>query len=331
MKKLVLLLFIMLGTALYAQTEAHNFKGTIKNNDADSIKFEKLSGKWKTTVPVDKGGNFSAAIRQGLGQYIMHYKDEHVILFLGNDSDLTITADANNFSETLKYEGKGSDENIFLAELEQGKQSIINKLEQHGDVNEVKKQAEAFFDELHKKVTAGNYNFMFKSFMGMRVLSEKENISTEIDQKIITKKMEGKPSPQFSYENHKGGKTSLADLKGKWVYVDVWATWCGPCRQEIPFLQKIEEEYKKENIVFVSISIDKQEDHEKWDKMVTEKSLGGIQLMADNAWKSDFITVYSIKSIPRFILISPEGNVTKADAPRPSEPELKTLLDSLLN
>lgn len=330
MKKLVLLLFITFATALYAQSGEHNFKGSIKNNDADSIKIEKMGGKWETIVPIDKGGNFSAEIRQGLGQYVIRYKKERAILFLGNDSDLTVTADADNFNGTLTYKGKGSEENIFLAELERGKQNIINKLEQQVDADEVKKEAEEFFDKQHKKLTEGNYNFMFKSFMGMRVQSEKANITTEIEQKITAQQLQGKPSPQFSYENHKGGKTSLADLKGKWVYVDVWATWCGPCRQEIPFLQEIEEKYKKKNIAFVSISVDKQEDHEKWKKMVTEKSLGGIQLMADNDWKSDFITAYSIRSIPRFILISPEGNVAEADAPRPSDPELKNMLDELL-
>jgi thiol-disulfide isomerase/thioredoxin len=67
----------------------------------------------------------------------------------------------------------------------------------------------------------------------------------------------GKPSPVFDYENHKGGKTSLESLKGSYVYVDVWATWCGPCRQEIPLL-KVEQQFEGKNIKFVSISVDTQ-------------------------------------------------------------------------
>ena len=48
-------------------------------------------------------------------------------------------------------------------------------------------------------------------------------------------------------------ETKLEDLRGKYVYIDVWATWCGPCRGEIPYLQKVEEKYKGKNIEFVSI------------------------------------------------------------------------------
>ena len=132
----------------------------------------------------------------------------------------------------------------------------------------------------------------------------------------------GNPSPVFDYENHSGGKTKLDDLKGKYVYIDVWATWCGPCLREIPSLKKVEEEYHDKNIDFVSISIDDLEDHQKWVDMVNNKELGGVQLMADNAWQSDFVQDYKISGIPRFILLDPEGKIVSADAPRPSNEAL---------
>lgn len=139
----------------------------------------------------------------------------------------------------------------------------------------------------------------------------------------------GVASPAFDYENHKGGKTSLASLKGKYVYIDVWATWCGPCHREIPSLQKLEEDYKGKSIEFVSISIDAKKDYEKWKKMVTDKQLGGIQLIADSDWTSKFALDYAIVSIPRFILLDPEGKIVNADAPRPSDPALVTLFNDL--
>lgn len=141
---------------------------------------------------------------------------------------------------------------------------------------------------------------------------------------------EGKPSPTFNYENHNGGTTSLAELKGKYVYIDVWATWCGPCLREIPFLKETEKDYHGKNIEFVSISIDEPDDYDKWKEMVTEKSLAGIQLMADNNWESKFVKDYGILGIPRFILVDPKGNIVAADAPRPSDPLLKKMLDGLL-
>ncbi|WP_232758881.1 TlpA disulfide reductase family protein [Flavobacterium sp. ALD4] len=70
-------------------------------------------------------------------------------------------------------------------------------------------------------------------------------------------------SPSFDCDNYYGGKTKLEDFKGKYVYIDVWATWCGPCLAEIPSLKKIEEKFHDRNIAFVSISNDKLEDIEK--------------------------------------------------------------------
>tara|TARA_R110002020_G_scaffold9874_10_gene38409 strand:+ start:5046 stop:6413 length:1368 start_codon:yes stop_codon:yes gene_type:complete len=145
--------------------------------------------------------------------------------------------------------------------------------------------------------------------------------------KTITR---GNSSPTFNFENHKGGYTSLESLKGKYVYIDVWATWCGPCLREIPSLKEVEKEYHNKNIEFVSISIDEPKDYDKWKTMVSEKELGGIQLMADNNWNSKFVKDYAILGIPRFILIDPQGNIVSADAPRPSDPELRKLIEGLL-
>jgi hypothetical protein len=92
-------------------------------------------------------------------------------------------------------------------------------------------------------------------------------------------------------------------------------------------LKAIEKEYHGKNIEFVSISIDAQKDHEKWKKMVADKELKGIQLFADNDWKSDFVKNYAIDGIPRFILIDTEGKIVNADAPRPSEEKLKELIE----
>lgn len=141
----------------------------------------------------------------------------------------------------------------------------------------------------------------------------------------------GSSSPVFTgYENYNGGTTSLEDFKGKYVYIDVWATWCSICIQEIPYLKIIETAYQYKNVAFVSISVDKQKDYDKWRKMVEKKELTGTQLFSRNSWESKFIKEYKIESTPRFILIDPKGNIISHDAPRPSEEKLIDLLDSLL-
>lgn len=149
----------------------------------------------------------------------------------------------------------------------------------------------------------------------------KEEINDRYD--LVNKLKAGNPSPSFDYENYAGGKTKLSDLKGKYVYVDVWATWCGPCIREIPSLKKLEEDFHDANIEFVSISIDEADDHGKWRKMIEDRELAGVQLFADNNWNSDFVTSYGIQGIPHFILIDPDGNIVSADAKRPSTSEIR--------
>ncbi len=128
--------------------------------------------------------------------------------------------------------------------------------------------------------------------------------------------VKGRPSPDFSFPDINGKTVTLADLRGKYVYIDVWATWCVPCRGELPHLQKLEETFKEMNIAFVSLSIDK--DKAKWETFVKEQKMGGIQL-----WGSDdneFLRQYRINAIPRFIMLDPNGRIVNPDMTRPSDP-----------
>nr|WP_235817933.1 thioredoxin family protein [Formosa haliotis] len=77
------------------------------------------------------------------------------------------------------------------------------------------------------------------------------------------------------------------------------------------------------------MSTDKQKDKAKWKKMIADEKLGGIQLITDNDFNTKFISDYKIMGIPQFILLDPEGNIVKANAPRPSEKELIELFDQL--
>ncbi len=159
---------------------------------------------------------------------------------------------------------------------------------------------------------------------------DKQKKSVEEYYENLKKIQIGEPSPKFeNYENYAGGTTSLDDLKGKYVYIDVWATWCGPCLAQIPALKETEKSYHNKNIQFLSISLDKPNDYEKWRTMIKDKELGGVQLLADKDFESRFIKDYVIRGIPKFILLDPEGNIVKANAPRPSDIALIELFDKL--
>ena len=156
----------------------------------------------------------------------------------------------------------------------------------------------------------------------------KENLTTRYKSVYDTKPEMS--APNFNYENYKGGKTTLKDLKGKLVYIEIWATWCGPCIKEMPALTQLIKDFKGKNIEFVSISIDSKNDYEKWKKMVPEKNVGGTQLLADKGLKSDFMKAFSVSLIPRSILLNEEGEIITPRAPRPSAASTKSYIDSLL-
>jgi thiol-disulfide isomerase/thioredoxin len=252
-------------------------------------------------------------------------------VYLKNGYDLQLSMDARNFDESIIYTGKGAEENNYLAK------KVMNDSNFNYD--------ELFTttpEEFNKRVMdkqnsdlaildSGNFDPNFVSLQKKGLEQELFQMKMEYKNKQAQLKLNNNPSPSFNYESISGEKVKLESLRGKYVYIDVWATWCGPCRGEIPFLKRIEEKYHDKKIAFVSISVDEDKDHEKWKKFVTEKALGGIQLFADKNWNSDFITAFGINSIPRFILIDPKGIVINADAPRPSDPKLQEKLESILN
>lgn len=151
-----------------------------------------------------------------------------------------------------------------------------------------------------------------------------------LDYEKVLHKNVGQKGLEFTYKDINDKPVSFSDFKGKYVYIDLWATWCGPCKAEIPHMKKIEEDYHGKNIVFISLSLDAPKDIQKWKDYVKKEQLKGIQIMADNAFKSDVAKNYDVNAIPRFLLFDTKGNIINADALRPSNPELRTQLDKLL-
>ena len=140
---------------------------------------------------------------------------------------------------------------------------------------------------------------------------------------------EGAPAPNFAYADIDGQVHDMANYKGKYIYVDVWATWCGPCKKELPHLEALQEAYKdNDKILFTSVSIDKNKD--SWERMVKDKNMKGLQLFAENEWRASIIRDYKISGIPRFLLIDDQGKIVSANAPRPSSPRIKAKLGELI-
>ncbi len=135
----------------------------------------------------------------------------------------------------------------------------------------------------------------------------------------------GDPSPEFRAIDVNGKPLSLKSLKGKYVYIDLWATWCGPCLGEVPHLQALEKKMHGKKIVFVSISTDTN--YKLWKEFVEKNGMTGIQLSFDG--NKRFQELYGVTSIPRFILLDKKGHIINMNMTRPSDPETEKVLEKL--
>ena len=150
---------------------------------------------------------------------------------------------------------------------------------------------------------------------------------------VLTKEQTLLPQPgeaatDFTYPDKDGNDVSLSDFVGSVVYVDVWATWCGPCRAEMPFLHDLESEYSDKNVTFIGVSVDEEKNRQSWLDMMVDKEMKGVHLFADG-W-SQITKDYAINEIPRFMLFDTEGNVADLDAASPSSDDIRPSLNALL-
>ena len=128
-----------------------------------------------------------------------------------------------------------------------------------------------------------------------------------------------------------GSKSRLSDIlaRKKVVYIDIWATWCGPCCREIPHMDKLVERFKgNDAIVFVSISRD--DDRDAWLRKLDRDKPVWPQYVFDKASGDKFMDAMSIRGIPRFLIIGPDGRFISVDAERPSDSGIDAVLNAAI-
>lgn len=137
----------------------------------------------------------------------------------------------------------------------------------------------------------------------------------------------GASFPTLELKDIKGNIITSQSLfaDNKYVYIDLWASWCVPCIKEIPALKALEKEYANKNIKFVSISIDAKP--EAWHKALAKYDLHGYQFHDQD---NRIGKILNIQGIPRFLFYDPTGKLLSIDAPRPSSPDIQNMLNTYL-
>lgn len=159
----------------------------------------------------------------------------------------------------------------------------------------------------------------------------KESLDASLERFKKSKKdflhlMPGVVAPPFTFESVDGKMVSLSDYRGKFVILDIWNIYCGPCIKQVPFIKGMEKELESKNVYFIGISCDPQDIKDKWIDMVKKKEMSGVQLIMDNGRYSKFIKDYVIHGFPTFVLIDPDGKVVNAFFERPDSPNFKKSL-----
>lgn len=313
------------------------FSGKITDKNSDSIVISNRDLGYSKTIKVNEDGTFSDTLKVVAGVYRLYDGGESSSIYLKNGFDLQMTLDTKEFDESIAYTGAGSEHSNFIAANALKTEELLDKPFGEFDRETLDNTFDQAKQELSEFVAA---NASVDTLVTNNIAKNNEaTIASYLNYYggilDLRAKLNGKPSPEFNdYMNVKGGTTSLSDLKGKYVYVDVWASWCGPCKREIPYLKEVEKKYHDKNIEFVSLSVDDdrrsgtwEKAEEDWRAMIAEKELEGIQVLSPKGWQSEFVQGYEIRGIPRFILIGPDGTTLDASAPRPSDEALIKLFD----
>jgi peroxiredoxin len=123
----------------------------------------------------------------------------------------------------------------------------------------------------------------------------------------------GKNAPDFTQNNPDGNPVSLSDFLGKYVLLDFWASWCGPCRQENPHLVKAYAAYKDKGFEILGVSLDNKDGKEAWVNAIEKDGLTWTQVSDLNAWNNAVARFYGVRAIPQSFLIDPQGIIIAQD------------------
>ena len=167
------------------------------------------------------------------------------------------------------------------------------------------------YTEMEKANPKSEYTIIVKQTLG-KWMKTKLPKDKEVKQDIA--------SSDFKLMGVDGKEFSIADFKGKVVYVDFWASWCGPCREQFPYSKQLHDkltEKQKKDIVFLYISIDNTV--EIWKNAMLKYNLEGEHGLSSGGWNSAAAKYYKLTSIPRYMLIDKKGNVVDPNAKRPSD------------
>ncbi len=326
MKRYIVFLLVIISYALQAQEVS--LQGKITNySGKDSLKLLIYSSNTPVdiSIPVSAKGEFSYTFTNTYTNYakLFFNPNDFILLILSPKEKITITANYNNMSGDNTVKGSKHTElwnstNANLQQFAKNTQELQKKYERAIDSVEKKRidyvisfvkqnptslASLAVIEVLDISMYSNIYEFLDSSLMSVHKGNPiVENFHTNLKQALFLK--EGSLAPDIVLQDENGKQIALSSLKGKVVLIDFWASWCRPCRQEIPNLKKAYSIYGNRGFEIYSVSIDN--DKNAWFQALSQENMPWITVYdAQKVYSS----MYNVTSIPHTLLLGPDGKI----------------------
>jgi len=342
----------------------YSIKGKLQNSTAGSVYLSELEEQqfvYRDTATVNEDGTFEFSGKMPEPNlYRVSLSDQNMLLLVIDTPSIEVTADAQDLRKT--YEVKGSKETQLLknlmgqmdkmqqkaAKLEKrfvsaqqaGQQDSMQYLQEQymampaQSAKEIKgliRSNSSSFVSTYATLSLLNPDEDFEFMDSMAVVFEK-NVPESKYVGLLSNKLEalrnlavGQPAPDISLPTPEGQTVTLSSLKGKYVLVDFWASWCGPCRQENPNVVRMYQKYKDKGFEIYGVSLD--ESKEKWVTAIAKDKLTWPHVSDLKGWNSSAALKYNIQAIPQTLLLDKEGKIiAKNLRGKPLEDKIASLL-----
>lgn len=340
-KEILSCITVLLAGTVAAFAQKTEVKGLLKGLKDDSVEiyYSKDGKPTIEKVAVDKGKFIWVGDLQ-TPQKVYLLLSTHSYEFYGEQGHISVEADVENDFK-LRVKGSGLQEEadkygLVTKSLSEAQNEIYQKLDTVSEeealslnkrlveISEKKEQLDKGYIKAHpssylsldmvaEKSKFGSYDDVVELFEMLEPSIKNSSVGQATQDRITVLKRSalGQTVPDFIQNDTEGKPVRFADFRGKYVLIDFWASWCGPCRQENPNLVKDYNKFKDKGFTIIGVSLDQKAD--QWKKAIEEDGLIWTQVSDLKGDGNEISTYYGVLGIPSSILIGPDGKIIAKD------------------